>query len=582
MNNLYEESVRRIEARIRREILLGRDTHTGRLVYISPEHYLASHWHLLGPSNFGKSYLMEHELRELTTVGIPASLFDPHGDHAKHYHDFLQRIYRSRKGKRVIYLKAGSATNGVGFNPFNCGLTHPGEIASLVLEALMKVWGAETFNETPRLERILRNMFYLFAANKLPLTEAYQFLLVSNHAFREKLTALAPDERVRLNWKEIERLPQGEKLERFESSWNRLQRFIGIPAIERLFAEQTTMINFAEIFDRRQTLVADYGLLRSTEAQSIAGTMLINAMYHAAKRRPEGRRRHWFLAIDEFPQFVTTDIARSLDQLRKFGVRLILAHQHLDQMPRQLLASVMTNAKIRFVFGGSWRPDAEILARELFTGIPGGDRIKYQGYQTKFRPRLEERDIETFSESSTEGDGESDGSSEGRSNGSGDSFGGSYSEHRGEDGMDETHGTSSSWSSSRQENRGSSRSRSHSRSTNSGRSRSTTFVTEHDEFEEASTPVYWSLDEQWEELVAHLANLDQRQTLVKVLNKPVVQIETPEIKHRALPRNRPLRLKKIAAPINEVTQDAKTGKGSTLHSTISACDSDELPEDFHE
>ena len=244
MNSFYAESVRRTEARIRREILLGRESHTGEPVYISPEHYLASHWHLVGSSNFGKSFLVEHVLRKLTAVQIPASIFDPHGDHAEHYYDFLQQNFRLRRAKKVMYLKAGSSTNGVGFNPFNCGLRHPAEIASLVLEAFMKVWGAETFNETPRLERILRNMFYLFAANKVPLTEAYRFLLVSNRSFRETLSALAPDERVRLNWQEIERLPQDEKLQRFESSWNRLQRFLEIPAIERFVCRTDTYDQF--------------------------------------------------------------------------------------------------------------------------------------------------------------------------------------------------------------------------------------------------------------------------------------------------------------------------------------------------
>ena len=125
--------------------------------------------------------------------------------------------------------------------------------------------------------------------------------------------------------------------------------------------------------------------------------------------------------------------------------------------------------------------------------------------------------------------------------------------------------------------RGESGARSRNRSKTSGTSRSNTFVTAHEEFKEEGSRQYWSLDEQWEELIAHMMNLDRRQALVKVLNKPVVQIETPEIKHRALPRRQPLRRKKIPALTNEPTAEAPTPR-----SKVSVTNSDDLPEGFNE
>jgi hypothetical protein len=146
--------------------------------------------------------------------------------------------------------------------------------------------------------------------------------LTDNRAFRQKLRAEVADERVRQSWHEIEQLPKAEKVERFESSFNRLQRFLSIPAVANVFEANGNSIRFNELFTEGKILVADLSQLRSTEAQSLIGTMLVNVLYHAAKRRAQSKRALWVLAIDEFPQFVTTDVARGLDELRKFGVRL--------------------------------------------------------------------------------------------------------------------------------------------------------------------------------------------------------------------------------------------------------------------
>src|SRR2546422_3600027 len=220
---LVKESIRRTQARVNRELFLGRGKHSGRLYHLTPEEYLPTYMHLIGAPHFGKSSYLEHLLPSFVDLGIPASIFDPHGDTAKHYYEQLER--NPRIAKKLLHLKPGATANTLGFNPFHCGLSEPGEVASLVLEAFIKVWGNNTFNETPRLERILRCMFYMFAANQIPLTQAFRFLQVGNGSFRANLLTAVDDEKIHMNWQEIERLSPREKLDRFESSWNRLQRF---------------------------------------------------------------------------------------------------------------------------------------------------------------------------------------------------------------------------------------------------------------------------------------------------------------------------------------------------------------------
>jgi hypothetical protein len=287
------------------------------------------------------------------------------------------------------------------------------------------------------------------------------------------------------------------------------------------------------------------------------------------------------LALDEFPQLLTTDIARSLDELRKFGIRLILAHQHLAQLPDELRASLMTNAKIKVVFGGLSRPDAEALAHELFTGEVRGDRVKHIPYATKFRPHLAQREVESRSESTTESETEGSGWSEGTSRATGQTQGSTEGESTSVRQHDEetdetiTHALSTNRATSTSDGESSARSgsRTSSRQGTQGYSQSTVWVTEYEEFKEAGAPQFWPLNEQWETLIAGIMRLERREALIKVFNHSVLDIVTPEIRHVRLRRRK---RKPLPAASNGGRPPMKPPKSAP------AAAQDNLPEDFRE
>ena len=91
-------------------------------------------------------------------------------------------------------------------------------------------------------------------------------------------------------------------------------------------------------------------------------------MRRANRSRTGDKPRHFILYLDEFQEYITEDIAAMLDQVRKGGLHLVLAHQHLAHLQKAptLLDSVLTNARIRAVFGGLPYESAELLANEMF------------------------------------------------------------------------------------------------------------------------------------------------------------------------------------------------------------------------
>lgn len=507
------------------EILLGRDAHSNQRHYLALDDLKETSVHVIGAAGYGKSYYLRHLIDQLVIHHQAFGVIDPHREL---YEYALWRLRRAGvRPERIVPLDPADERYAIGFNPLSCGLPDPGETASMVLEAFLKAWGARSFDDTPRLEGVLRGMFRLLIESRLTLLEGYDFLNVDNAGFRRMLRERVSDRMIRQDWLEFEKLAKSDKLALVESSRNRLRRVIHAAPLQRMFAQTRNTLDFRAVLDEGKFLLANLGSISAPETQRLLGALLMNGLFHAAKRRDSRRRRDWFLICDEFGEFATRDFANSLDQLRKFGVHLVLAHQRLRQLEREdpdVLSAVMTNAKIKVVFGGLERPEADCMARELFTGDVRGDRVKHATYQTKFRPVADTFAVESESWSDSDSESETDGWSRGSTSGGATTDGEGF---LGEDNDVATRSRSRTEQSSL--NSGESESRGRSSSRSRGGSRSVVPITRHEEFQEESGRQFWSLDEEWEKLVARLHQLGKRNAFIKVYNRPVLQVITPNI-----------------------------------------------------
>jgi hypothetical protein len=79
---------------------------------------------------------------------------------------------------------------------------------------------------------------------------------------------------------------------------------------------------------------------------------------------PPLARRPFYVHIDEFQNFTTLSLVNMMAELRKYGLGLTLAHQHLHQLEPDLRSAVIGNAAtlIAFRLGAE---DAAFIAREL-------------------------------------------------------------------------------------------------------------------------------------------------------------------------------------------------------------------------
>jgi DNA helicase HerA-like ATPase len=95
------------------------------------------------------------------------------------------------------------------------------------------------------------------------------------------------------------------------------------------------------------------------------GTLFITKLKHAVLSRvdtPEDQRRPFFLHIDEFQAFIgdTYALEAFISGSRKFRLGLTLAHQTLDQLPRELRTVILGNVGTKIFFRLSHHDAAQI------------------------------------------------------------------------------------------------------------------------------------------------------------------------------------------------------------------------------
>jgi len=138
----------------------------------------------------------------------------------------------------------------------------------------------------------------------------------------------------------------------------KLSRFVTNATMRKLFSSGPRTMNFRQIMDERRILLVNLskGDLGSSDCRLI-GMILTKYLFNAALSRsdvPRAQRTPFYFYLDEFQNFVSSDIPDMLAEARKFGVHLVLANQTLGQLTeagrRETLDAVLGNVATRLFF----------------------------------------------------------------------------------------------------------------------------------------------------------------------------------------------------------------------------------------
>jgi hypothetical protein len=340
------------------------------------ERTLSTHMHLIGASGFGKSKLLEGIARQaiLALDGKPRGLvlIDPHGTVIR---DILCWIATFGIDKyRRVHLIDPTSDDIVGINPLRLrpGID-PAYIAQTVKNAVMEVWDDQ--GAMPQLEESLLAIFYTIATLGWTLLESELLADIADPmGVRQFIIENVRHPQIRRFWATLDALPAAKIEEKLGSAVRRLNSFLLPQALRRMFSRRERVIDFRAAMDAGDIVLIDlsYGNGRISEDESsLLGRLILSDIFLSTLGRREGAPEV-LLIIDECQRYLIQVIANILDQARKFGLSMVLAHQHLGHLREageHIFRSVMTNARTKIVFGGLDDDDATLMARNLFRGV---------------------------------------------------------------------------------------------------------------------------------------------------------------------------------------------------------------------
>jgi hypothetical protein len=363
--------------------VLGRTDHPGvdRAVAVSVEDS-RHHLHVIGETGTGKSTLLANLVLQDANAGRSAVVIDPKGDLVE---AILQRLPAGAE-ERTCVLDPEDKEAAVGLNVLS------GDDTDLVVDHVLAVfkriyepwWG-------PRTDDIMRAACLTLA--QIPEATLAEVPLLLSHFewrrnVREKLTDVVG---VSTFWSWYEKLPENQRVQHIAPLLNKLRAFLLRGPVRAIVGQAQPKLDIGGLLDAGGLLLVRIpkGTL-GEETSRLLGAFVIARVWQACMRRaalPEDQRTDTTLYVDEMHNYLA--LPRSFEDLlaeaRGYRLSLVLAHQHLGQLPREMREALTANARTKVVFTCS-PDDATQLERQFKPELSAHDLSHLAAFQAACRP----------------------------------------------------------------------------------------------------------------------------------------------------------------------------------------------------
>jgi len=332
-----------------------------------------THLHIIGPSESGKTRVLEHLIHQDILAGHGVCVLDPTGGLYKRLVQWCAARGLHRR-RQLHFFDPNSDDQVIGFNPLEL---RPGEdvakrVDSMVL-ACARVW-SEDPSSTPLLKRILRAVFTALIEHGQTLVEGIELVMPaatdSDKQLRSFLTSIE-NPYARRVWGQLNAL----KTERFEelasSTNNRMADFLMSERMCRIFGYGAGSLDLRQCMDEGHCVFVNLQPKQiSTDNSRLLGTLITNELLQLARSRDNAIavKFPFYAYLDEAYRFLTDDIEQAIDETRQKGLHYILAHQRLSQLSQMgpnIYGGVMS-IRNKVVFGDLPNDETHTLANELF------------------------------------------------------------------------------------------------------------------------------------------------------------------------------------------------------------------------
>ncbi len=325
------------------------------------------HLYIIGQTGTGKSTLIKNLALADAAAGRGFCLIDPHGD--------LASAVSREVGMPHLYWNIADPNCPLGYNPIRpvAASIRP-LVCSGLIEALRRqwedAWGA-------RMEHLLRYaVLALLEQPKADIRDVVRLLIEKD--FQKQALSRITDPQVRYFWEvEYQSMNYKNAIDGVAPIANKLGAFLAHPLVRQAMCEPVEPIRFRRLMDEGEILIVNLakGAIGGDIANVLGGLIVSSIMNAAFSRQgsSEADRRPFMLYVDEFHSFTTTAFAGMLSEVRKYGVAVTLAHQHILQADRNVFEAIVGNvgSMLAFRVGAI---DAPTIAAQM-PGVTTSDLI---------------------------------------------------------------------------------------------------------------------------------------------------------------------------------------------------------------
>ena len=263
------------------------------------------------------------------------------------------------------------------------------------MTAILKAWGVERPDDTPRLVRWLKNVFTVAVERRLTVPDLALLLDYTQHAVRAHLSRGSA---VESDWAQLAAMKRPQDFdEQIQSTRNRLDVLYSARTTRRFLAldDPAVTLDFARAFDESAIILVNLQSSANLDPRNARafGTLMLSELFDQARQRryrPDGRPPKLFgVYVDECQLFLTPDFPALFAEGRKMGLAVTVANQFLEQLRHEdprVLGAINGAARTRVCFAIGSGADAQELVQEVFPGQIDFTEVKHTHERVAFRP----------------------------------------------------------------------------------------------------------------------------------------------------------------------------------------------------
>jgi len=344
------------------------------------------HLHVMGATGSGKSTLLTNLVLADVEAGRGVVVIDPKGDLIT---DLCDRLPEGAASRTVLIDPED--TDGA---PVLNVLSGPDpdlavdNLVGIFRSIFAAFWG-------PRTDDVLRaaclTLLRHAAATGGSTSLADVPRLLADRAFRAPMVAAVAEDTVGLGgfWASYEAMSEASRAQVIGPLMNKLRAFLLRDFVRQVVGRPDSSFDMGRVLDGGVCLVrVPKGILGEDTAR-LLGSFVVAQVWQSATHRArlgQAARVDASLVVDECQNFL--HLPRSFDEMlaeaRGYRLSMVLAHQHLGQLPRELRETVSANGRSKVWFTMS-PEDARALARHVAPNVSEHDLAHLGAYTAAAR-----------------------------------------------------------------------------------------------------------------------------------------------------------------------------------------------------